>query len=171
MGNWAAESFLSDVQRQTADFPTIVFGWLEAHAVAAHAVALPQGAACLRCGVSNTGVPNLSVAAWPGGEDTLQEPACGALFTPYGPTALSWAQALVAECALGTLEAPRVEATHHIWIAPRGQLSASKGVWSPEWKRAFGESEKGGRIVENRWPRACSFCLQQPNLAHHGDTL
>ena len=34
MGNWAGENFLNDVQQDRADFPSIIYGWVEANAVA-----------------------------------------------------------------------------------------------------------------------------------------
>ena len=61
MGNWAAESFLNDVHREWEHFPTVLYGWVEPNAAAAHAVLIPQGKACLRCGVNDTGRPYLTV--------------------------------------------------------------------------------------------------------------
>ena len=67
MGNWAAENFLNDVQQDRVDFPPIIYGWVEANAVAAHAVLMPKGEACLRCGVNDKGRPHLEVTEWPNG--------------------------------------------------------------------------------------------------------
>ena len=158
MGNWAAESFLSDVQRKTPGFPPIVFGWLEAHAVAAHAVAIPEGKACLRCGMDETGKPQLTVAVWPDHDDTAQEPACGAVFTPYGPIDLGWGQMLVADRVLGVLIGSLEDATHSIWVGSKHHLAASNGQWSPEWIRTVGDPGEGRRIVKRQWSKTCSLC-------------
>ena len=64
MGNWAAEGFLNDCQREREGFPPILYGWLEPHASAAHAVVVPKHGACLRCGVNDKGRPDLAVTDW-----------------------------------------------------------------------------------------------------------
>ena len=169
MGNWAAEGFLSDVQFHSADFPPILFGWLERHAVAAHAVFVARGSGCLRCGVNDTGDPLLSVAEWPIGAEDRQEPFCGALYTPYGPTELCWAHALVAERALDVLTGEANPAAHRVWIGRRRHLEAANGVWSRKWIEHVGNPGDGGLIVEREWSSAeCSFCAGPG--PHIGDT-
>ena len=169
MGNWAAEGFLSDVQLRSADFPPILFGWLERHAVAAHAVFVARGSGCLRCGVNDTGDPLLSVAEWPIGAEDRQEPFCGALYTPYGPTELCWSHALVAERALDVLTGEANPAAHRVWIGRRRHLEAANGVWSRKWIEHVGNPGDGGLIVEREWSSTeCSFCAGPG--PHIGDT-
>ena len=161
MGNWAAEAFLSDVQFHSTDFPSILFGWLEPHAVAAHAVLVTRGSGCLRCGVNDTGDPLLSVVEWPVGAEDRQEPYCGALYTPYGPTELCWAHALVSEFAIDILTGKDNSATHRVWIGRRRHLDEANGVWSRKWLEHVGNPSDGGVIVEREWSStACSFCAR-----------
>ncbi len=165
MGDWAAESFLSDVQRETVGFPTVVFGWMEPHAIAAHTVTIPQGSACLRCGTSDTGTPALEVGAWPNESQNHTEPACGASFAPYGPIGLSWAQTFVANAVLCALTIEGVDAIHRIWIASRDQLTASNGRWSSKWIAEVGDPGPGNAVVERGWPTTCSLCQSRMGTA------
>ena len=130
MGNWAAENFLNDFQQEQEYFPTILYGWIEPNAAAAHAVLIPQGKACLRCGVNDKGYPNLTVTSWDSGYDMLQEPSCGALFTPYGPVELCWAHALLAESVIDALTDLGNLAVHRVWIGYRNRIEAAGGTWS-----------------------------------------
>jgi hypothetical protein len=52
------------------------------------------------CGFEGTGLPDFRVTDWPAGTPTRQEPACGAVFQPYGPVELGYVNSLVSELAL-----------------------------------------------------------------------
>ena len=160
MGNWAAESFLNDVQQDDADFPSILYGWVEPNAAAAHAVLVPPGEACLRCGVDDKGRPHLAVSKWERGRGMLQEPACGAQFTPYGPAELCWAHALLAEMIIEALTSNFDSAVHRIWIGMRSHISAAGGAWSEDWISEVGDPGMGGIKVERKWAASagCPVC-------------
>lgn len=163
MGNWAAESFLNDMQRERSSFPPILYGWVEPNAAAAHAVLVTQGKACFRCGVDDTGRPYLTVTRWEDHRDTLQEPACGALFTPYGPAELCWAHALLAETVVDALT-DRCESTiHRVWIGTGSRIRAAGGVWSEKWVEEMGDPCAGAMMVERAWPPSatCPVCCRQ----------
>ena len=167
MGNWAAESFLNDMQQGKADFPPILYGWVEPNAAAAHAVLVPRGEACFRCGVDDKGRPHLTVTQWEGSRDTLQEPACGALFTPYGPAELCWAHALLAETVIEALTGDRDSAVHRVWIGTESSIRAVGGTWSKEWVAEMGDPGAGGMTVERAWPASasCRVCGGQVRAA------
>ena len=160
MGNWAAESFLNDVQQDDADFPSILYGWVETNAAAAHAVLVPPGEACLRCGVDDKGRPHLTVSKWERGRGMLQEPACGAQFTPYGPAELCWAHALLAEMIIDALTSNFDSAVHRVWIGMRSRISAAGGAWSEDWISEVGDPGMGGMMVERKWAASagCPVC-------------
>ena len=160
MGNWAAESFLNDVQRDIADFPSILYGWVETNAAAAHAVLVPPGDACLRCGVDDKGRPHLAVSQWERDRDMLQEPACGAQFTPYGPAELCWAHALLAEMVIEALTSNFDSAVHRVWIGMRSRINAASGAWSEDWISEVGDPGMGGITVERKWAASagCPVC-------------
>lgn len=156
-GDWAADSFLNDLQRKRPEYPSVIYGWVEANAAAAHAVHIPQGDACLRCGVNDKGRPKLNVIDWPDGRETQQEPACGATFTPYGPVELTWAHALIAETVIDTLTNDRLAAVHRTWIGSRSRVTLAGGVWSKTWIGENGNPGSGEVKVERPW-RASSNC-------------
>lgn len=163
MGNWPAESFLNDMQGETDGYPPILFGWVEPNAVAAHALLVPRGEACFRCGTNDKGRPHLTVSDWPNGGDSLQAPACGALFTPYGPAELCWAHALLSEAAVDALTGGASAARHRIWIGPRSRVEAAGGTWAADWIAEMGDPGAGGTTAERPWPASasCPVCASR----------
>ena len=164
MGNWAGESFLNDIQQESDDYPPIIYGWLEPHAAAAHAVFVPRGGACLRCGVNDKGEPTLKVTDWPTGRVDLQAPACGARFTPYGPSELCWAHALLAEASVDALMGAIPNARHHVWIGSRSRIEAAGGSWCGKWFMKMGDPKDGNSTVQTPWPASdsCPVCIRRP---------
>lgn len=160
MGNWAAENFLNDYQQENLTFPAVVYGWVEPHAAAAHAVAIPQGGACLRCGVDDNGRPNLTVTDWSRGSETLQEPACGAVYTPYGPTELCWAHALISKAVIDAIVSRPTRAQHYIWIGSHHRLVEASGTWAKTWIAEMGDPGAGGFTLERPWAQStsCPVC-------------
>lgn len=167
MGNWAAESFLNDVQQEREDFPPIVYGWLEPHAAAAHAVVVPRLGACLRCGVNDKGRPHLAVTDWPDGGDSLQAPVCGAMYTPYGPAELCWAHALTSETVIDAIVNQPATSHHYIWIGRRHRVAEVRGTWAAKWIAEIGDPGAGGLTVERPWPHSvsCPVCARRMNAA------
>ena len=167
MGNWAAENFLNDFQQEQEYFPTILYGWLEPNAAAAHAVLIPQDKACLRCGVNDRGSPHLTVTSWDNGYDMLQEPACGALFTPYGPIELCSAQTLLAKSVIDALTDEGNSAIHRVWIGYRNHIEATGGAWSEKWIAEMGDPGFGGLTLERMWSTSstCPVCIHKVRAA------
>ncbi len=167
MGNWSADSFLNDTQRETDGYPPILYGWVEPNAVAAHAVLVPRGRACLRCGMNDRGRPNLTVTDWASGGDSLQEPACGALFSPYGPAELCWAHALLSEAVIDALTGEVSLARHRIWIGHRSRVEAAGSTWAPDWIAEMGDPGAGGMTVKRPWPASasCPVCARHVRAA------
>lgn len=160
MGNWPGEGFLNSLQRSETSFPPIVYGWLEAHALAAHAVLIRPDGACLRCGVNDCGRPNFVAIKWSNEGHVLQSPACGATFSPYGPAELGWAQALVADAALDTLLDPSTSTTHRMWIGQTHRVHRAGGTWTKDLAGTVGEVKNGGFTFERPWPTSpsCPVC-------------
>ena len=164
MGNWAGENFLNDVQQESNDFPAVLYGWLEPNAAAAHAVFVCAGGggACLRCGLNDKGQPTLRVTDWARGGDDLQAPACGARFTPYGPSELCWAHALLAEASIDALLGNLPSASHRVWIGSRSRIEAAGGTWCADWIERMGDPKSGGLTVVRSWPASpsCPVCTR-----------
>ena len=160
MGNWGAESFLNDMQQHTASFPPVLYGWVEPYAAAAHALLVSPGGACLRCGMSETGSPHTPVTLWPSEADLLQEPACGAMFTPYGPTELCWAHALLSGTAVDVLVGAPTMAPYRVWVGSHALIMAAGGCWAPAWTETMGDPGTGSMVVEPAWEARgdCAVC-------------
>ena len=164
MGNWAAEGFLNDYQQERQDFPPILYGWLEPHASAAHVVVVPTHRPCLRCGVNDKGRPKVAVTAWADGGDSRQEPACGAMYTPYGPAELCWAHALISETAIDAIINQPATAHHHVWIGRRHRIAEVGGTWAATWLAEMGDPGAGGLTVERPWRQSASCPVCMPPL-------
>ena len=168
MGNWAAESYLNDMQQQRANgFPPVLYGWVEPHAAAAHALLISRNGACLRCGTNDKGRPHLEVTSWPNGGGSLQAPACGAQFTPYGPAALCWAHALLSGAAVDALTGQASAGCHRIWIGAYSRIEAAGGIWATDWIAEIGDPGAGGMTVERRWSisESCPACMRRVRAA------
>ncbi len=151
-GSWAAESMLDAWHEVTGRWSPVLYAWTEAHACAGQAVLICEGGS-LRAGFDATGLPRLQVTAWPAGDTQRREPACGAVYQPYGPVELAFVHALAAELALDALLANRTTTTHRIWAAPHERLVRLGGQWSAEWRAVAGDSA-GGQILERAWAGA-----------------
>lgn len=160
-GSWAADSRLDAWRESASRRVPVVYGWMEAHACAGHALLLDQGRGCLRCGFDNTGLPDSRVTDWPVAAQTKREPACGAVYQPYGPVELGFVNSLVAELALDTLLGETGGPAHRLWIGPRKRLLALGGVWTSNWRDDATFRDEGGFITERPWlADSCQRCAK-----------
>lgn len=159
-GNWVAESALNRWHLgQTRAMP-IVYGWTEAHACAGHAVAIGRTDGCLQCHIGRTGAPDFTVVEWPAGSDpTLEEPACGAHYQPYGPIELAFVTAMISEVAVDCLLDPPEASFSRVVVAAQRRFEALGGQLTPAWRSQFGEGNGGFRTVDRPWTAAaCAAC-------------
>ena len=158
--SWPAEAALNLWQIAETKPPFIIYGWTEPEATAGHAVAIKNGSSCLQCQFSSDGKPQLEITRWPEGERVSREPACGAIYQPYGPVEITWTTCLVStlvlDCLLGTV----AESIERIWACPTSMLNDAGGSWSPEWLSERAARENGGFTEERLWPKnpACPAC-------------
>jgi len=151
MGDWNSESQLDRWHSDHDQSPPIVYGWTEPHACAGHAVAIMSGGnACFACGFDRLGSPRLRVAEW-SRSTTQQEPGCGAIFQPYGPTELSHTTTLVAELAIDVLLGNARRAEHRIWACREQFLRAAGGNWTPEWIQLANGRSEGAFELHHSW--------------------
>ena len=160
-GDWSADDALNtwNLERRMP----VVFGWMEAHAAAGHAVAIiPTGdTGCLTYGFSDTGKTLFRVTEWP--SQTLeQEPACGALYQPYGPAELGYTVNLVTELGLDVILHENVESAHRMWACRLPVLLANGGKWTREWEALKDSRQEGGCVSARPWPRRtdCASCVE-----------
>jgi hypothetical protein len=155
-GSWAADSELDAWHGASDRRVPILYGWTEAHACAGHAV-LVRADANLRSGFDATGLPHLRVTEWPDGSER-HEPACGAVYQPYGAVELAFINAMISELSLDALLDIRSLSTHRIWTTAAERLHLLGGRWSREGERMTGG--EGARIIECSWPPAGEVSLR-----------
>jgi hypothetical protein len=158
-GSWAADGRLDAWHAETGRRVPIVYAWMEAHACAGHALLLEASDGCLRCGFDKTGLPKFRVTAWPNGATERQEPACGAVYQPYGPVELGYVNSLTAELALDTLLGEESGAVHRVWIGADKRLREVGGTWNAAWRADPAFREEGGFTLCRPWVSAsCATC-------------
>jgi hypothetical protein len=158
-GSWQADGELNRWHVDEGRQIPFVYGWAENHASAGHAVVIGPEGGCLRCGVGPTGVPMFQATAWPEGEATLEEPACGNHFQPYGAVELGFVVDLLADAAVQALLEPTNQSSESLWLTRTNRLYANGGNWSEQIHAMFGEHFEGGRWTTRVWPtRECIAC-------------
>lgn len=155
-GSWVAERRIDAWQHATQQPVPVLYGWLEAHASAGHALLIGGPPDSIRYGFDETGLPRFSVTTW--GQESTQrhEPGCGATFQPYGPTELSIANGVIANLVLDALLRTHTAPIHRIWVASKEHLDQAGGKWSDNWHDDPLFRPSGGFTLERSWPRAGS---------------
>jgi molybdopterin/thiamine biosynthesis adenylyltransferase len=158
-GIWSVESALNAWHIGGKRPANILYSWTEPHACAGHAVAIKPDDACLQCQFSRFGDAKTILTEW-GGVGPKREPACGAVYQPYGPVELAWTTALASALALDCLLGKTSRSTHRIWAGPKALLEDAGGSWNADWIRGREEREAGGFVEERVWAKdlTCSIC-------------
>ena len=165
-GSWQAEGELNRWHVAEGRPMPLLYGWTENHASAGHAVVIGGMGGCLRCGIGPTGIPLFQATDWPEGGVTLEEPACGNHFQPYGAVELGFVIDMIADAAVeALLEAP-AETRHALWLTRTERLAANGGAWSNDIVEMFGAGFEGGRWTSRQWPiTQCPACGDREMLA------
>ncbi len=137
-GNWAADASVEYALMQLGDKASAVYGWMEAHALAAHAVLIGNSDAKLSDGFDEYGEFRLPAVA--GGKPS--PPECGGASTPFGAIELSNGQALVARLAV---DAVRGIATGPVWRSWLSDFAAFQEAESHGRRRLAGKAGTAGR--------------------------
>jgi len=158
-GIWSVESALNAWHVSGRRPSHILYSWTEPQACAGHAVAIKAGDACLQCQFSRLGDAKIVVTDW-GSAGPSREPACGAVYQPYGPVELSWTTAAASALALDCLLDKISRSTHRIWVGPKALLEGAGGSWNAEWLRERQGREGGGSLEERAWTKdaMCPIC-------------
>jgi hypothetical protein len=158
IGIWAAESSLNEEHLARSRPHPIVYAWTEAHACAGHAIAICEVGGCLQCGFSDVGEFLTPVTKWPDGTTTLQEPACGTQYQPYGPVEMMFICAMVVELSLDVLLGAVTTSTRRTWVGRRSLLVSVGGQLTEQWQAASAVAPDGGFQNEGRLAVAASCC-------------
>jgi molybdopterin/thiamine biosynthesis adenylyltransferase len=157
--DWEMERLLNLQHRNGEVKPPILYTWTEPHACAGHAIIIRSSGACLQCGMTVNGDACATVTVWPTTKQNF-EPACGAVFQPYGPVELQGTISLAASLALDCLLGKTPTAVHRVWAGSRALLTEAGGDWSQAWRKGHPEREKGGQQEEWTWEKddLCPVC-------------
>jgi hypothetical protein len=154
----ASCDFEVECMRLGGGVPPVVYGWMEEHCVAAHAVRVGDRPGCLRCVLDpEDGWPVLPVSKWD--RDTRESvAACGGMFQPYGAIELAKAQSLVAQVAIETMLNGTSAFRHAVWLGRTSDLNELGGGWNPQWESTHFEIGQGGLEVDLDKGGGCGFC-------------
>jgi molybdopterin/thiamine biosynthesis adenylyltransferase len=151
-GDWNSDAALSDLQRDTGTtVPPAVYGWLEPHASAAHALLLDSTGACLRCGFAPDGQVSHPVTTWPP-PPRRAEGDCADPYSPYGAVELGIAQSVVAQLTLDGLLGRSRAPEHRVWVGSRHMVVRDGGSWSNTWVATHGDPGAGQQLYQDDWP-------------------
>lgn len=143
--SWSANTAL-DAFAERNGRPPVLYAWLEAHALAAHAVLIMVGHS-YRNGYDVAGNAKLTASA-----SRKPVPAeCGALTSPFGAVELAQAETLAARLALDHLRGKTTVTTWKTWLADADALEDAEGFWTEEWTTKRGFPDPQGQIVVGRW--------------------
>lgn len=157
---WETENLLN-LQKVNGELPpSLLFTWTEPNACAGHAVAIQGTSPCFQCGMTPKGAIRAPLTVWKEGIKNLSEPACGAVFQPYGPIELQGTVSVAASLTLDVLLGHTSDATHRFWVGPKTLLIAAGGDWSDTWRDGHSEREMGGMQKDLAWLKdeLCPAC-------------
>jgi hypothetical protein len=144
--NWAANSLIDDRIPAQGDQPCL-YAWMEAHALASHAVLIMPGNA-FRSGYDAAGNPPIVASS-----SLKPVPAeCGGLTTPFGTVELAYAEGLTARLALEFLRGRISKTEWRTWLTDAASLADAEGEWTQEWLASRGQPNPLGEIVTADWP-------------------
>jgi molybdopterin/thiamine biosynthesis adenylyltransferase len=130
IGEWSAEGLLNEWKVRSGSGHAIVFGWLDEQGVAAHAVSLLDRSPCLACVLDGNGELRAAEALWKGGSRMQTEPACGALYQPFGPLDVSQAAKLIASAVIELLTGRMLGSSHRVYACATARVEGLGGEWS-----------------------------------------
>ncbi|MFT3940333.1 ThiF family adenylyltransferase [Rhodopseudomonas sp.] len=146
-GSWPADASVENALRLAECKARVVYGWMEAHALAAHAVALDFAGPRLSDGFNEYG--EFLLPATTGG--LPPPPECGGGSSPYGAIELVNSQALVARMAVDVLRGVVQPPLWRTWLSEASALRDAEASWSPSWIERKGKPSEMGGVVEGDW--------------------
>jgi hypothetical protein len=145
-GDWTADASIEHALAQPGHKASAVYGWMEAHALASHAVLIGNAGPRLADGFNANGEFRLPVVA--GGKPP--PPECGGATTTFGAVELSHAHALVVRLAIDALRELETAPAWHSWVADTVAFEEAEASVTSGWAGVRGQpSEMGGLSIGN----------------------
>jgi hypothetical protein len=146
-GEWAADASVEDALLQPGQKAVAIYGWMEPHALATHAVLIGNSGKKFADGFDDQGHFRLPVVA--GGKPPPAE--CGGASTPFGAVELAHAQALVARLAIDVLRGLASAPAWRSWLADAAAFQEVDASVSSGWAAARGQPDEIGGPYEGEW--------------------
>jgi molybdopterin/thiamine biosynthesis adenylyltransferase len=146
-GDWTADASVEHALTQPGHKASAVYGWMEAHALAAHAVLLENSGTRLADGFDESGKFRLSVVA--GGKPP--PPECGGASTTFGAIELSHAQAVIARLATDSLRELQTAPAWRSWLADAAAFAEAEAAVASGWVAARGKPDDTGGLFSSEW--------------------
>lgn len=146
-GDWAADASVENALAQSGLKAVAVYGWMEPHALATHAVLIGKSGAKFADGFGDNGQFRLRVVA--GGKPPPAE--CGGASTPFGAIELAHAQALVAKLAIDALRGLADAPVWRSWLADATAFREADASVTSGWAAARGQPDDVGGPYEGDW--------------------
>lgn len=146
-GNWSADLSVEHALTQSGQTASAVYGWIEAHALAAHAVLVGGSGAKFSDGFDEHEDFRLPAVAG----DEPPPPECGGASTPFGAIELSSTQVLVAKLAVDAL---RGIATAPAWrsrLADAAAFDEAEAAVASGWAAKHGLPGSMGGSFSGDW--------------------
>lgn len=155
-GDWICDSLLNFEGRKNPNFPPVVFGWLEEHALAGHALAAMDIGGCFGCGVDEFGKFRDRLTRWPS-PTLVNIPACGGAYQPYGPGYLAHTQGQLSILAVEVLLARVTRSVLRSWVSSKVAVEEAGGLWT---EHAITNLPPEGGFINKSWGIAanCELC-------------
>ena len=146
-GAWEADMALNNFLATSSAGPAAIFGWLEGHALAAHAVLLDASAQPFSKGFDPAGSFRMQATT----STREVPPECGADTSPFGAVELGHAGLLVSRLAIDALRKRKAAPTWRTWLTDAVALADASGSWTSEWVARHGMPPSLGGVVEGEW--------------------
>lgn len=146
-GNWAADESVEHTLKHPGHKASVVYGWMEAHALAAHAVFLKGAGETLSDGFNEHGEFRLPVVS--GGKPP--PPECGGASTPFGAIELTNAKALVARLVVDALRGIASAPAWRSWISDAVAFQEADATVAAGWLEKRGQPGEMGGFFSDDW--------------------
>lgn len=159
--DWFSDQKLLSLQSDLT-LATIVFSFVEAHAMAAHVIVNPVDSNAYNSihfvGTDKVGKMMHPVTEWQN-ETLVNVPACAGAFQPYGAIPLTHLHAMTADQIMSLLLAENEEELkpqRKVWFDSKNRLNGLGGDWSTSWVNEYGAPGVGNYVktlvyVDKQW--------------------
>lgn len=146
-GDWAADASVEYALAQPGNESEAVYGWMEPHALATHAVLIGRSGARFADGFDEHGQFRLPVVSG----SKPAPPECGGASTPFGAVELANAQALVAKLVIDALRGVVAAPLWRSWLADEVSFEEAHASVTSDWAAANHQSDEIGGRYERDW--------------------